>query len=952
MFRLALAACVVVVIGWVAVAPAYALSSGEIKDVSLGLSSVDEEVFTVVEGVKTMLTATALSPGMGLEWDGYREPDPPSGSPSVVKLSPRWTGGPNPTYILPDDTAPGTYHLRFRPWQAGNPGTLRVCYETWPGATTDGSISSGQTKTLDLQNGLWRTLSFSGGAGNRVALFGTTDGMDILDEYGNHTPAVVEDHWATTRVWVLPASGTYVIYAHTLPGSEGPHALTMVQFPSAARGIASGQTRSGILSKDQVDVYSFEGTVGERVYLRTAAPTGTSATWPMLLAPSGLIPFSVEPGMPRDFTLTETGTWYLIYYERNLLGSHYGVTFLRQAGPYTAGNDLDGGPIRSGETKTGTFGLGDMDAYSITASAGDVLAMRFDTSAWTSAYVIAPDGSSDWMNWASSLHPLTQTGRYVIMGWSDARQSYNVTAILRSGAQTSPDDPDGGTLVSNDIVSGTMPPADLDAYKITGNAGDLIFLRPFAAAPGASGVWTEVVGPDNSLVVPQSWHTHGFKLPATGAYWVVATQYLQTTPTKYQLSYLKLPGRLTSPEDPDGGPIYSGDFRAGHLARADFDAFSFAGAANDNLHAVMSSASATLEKRIELWGPDGELITQQEGEITQTLTKAGTYYLVLYDETGSHAANYSLQFSLYNRVPRVIWTSPARGDTRANPGQLSVRFSSGMRPETVAANLSLTGPGGANAPFTLNWVNASEVTITPTPLLAFDSDYTLTVGTGCTSVENYPMVKNYVLSFHTAPSVIASTNPADGATNVSRTAPIQVTFRSPVVTTTVPSRLSLRLAGGAAVSATITWTTPGSVLQFRPTTTLLAGKRYILRLGAGVQLASGETSQWVEQMGFRTGTAATAVSLVAAAAPTAAGCEIRLRLSEGANVSADIRNLAGRVVVALPAQRVPSGASSLLWNGRSASGTKAPPGSYLVTVTARTDDGQQAQSCVPLRMTH
>jgi flagellar hook assembly protein FlgD len=71
-------------------------------------------------------------------------------------------------------------------------------------------------------------------------------------------------------------------------------------------------------------------------------------------------------------------------------------------------------------------------------------------------------------------------------------------------------------------------------------------------------------------------------------------------------------------------------------------------------------------------------------------------------------------------------------------------------------------------------------------------------------------------------------------------------------------------------------------------------------------------------------------------------------LSQPAEITADIRNIAGSVVKHLGTQEVTDNSVQLLmWNGHSDRGSKVPPGYYLVRITARTENGQTAQAIRP-----
>ncbi len=83
----------------------------------------------------------------------------------------------------------------------------------------------------------------------------------------------------------------------------------------------------------------------------------------------------------------------------------------------------------------------------------------------------------------------------------------------------------------------------------------------------------------------------------------------------------------------------------------------------------------------------------------------------------------------------------------------------------------------------------------------------------------------------------------------------------------------------------------------------------------------------------------------AAAAPSAGGVEVVWTLSAPASVTVQVLNLAGRAVATpAPALACSAGPQRLVWSGQSANGTVAPPGRYLVRVTARDSAGAQASA--------
>jgi len=81
------------------------------------------------------------------------------------------------------------------------------------------------------------------------------------------------------------------------------------------------------------------------------------------------------------------------------------------------------------------------------------------------------------------------------------------------------------------------------------------------------------------------------------------------------------------------------------------------------------------------------------------------------------------------------------------------------------------------------------------------------------------------------------------------------------------------------------------------------------------------------------------------------GAEMTFSLSADAAVSLEVLNVAGRLVqrvrMGLEAE---AGRRAVAWNGRSASGTALPNGTYLCVLEARAPDGQQARRVCPVRL--
>jgi parallel beta-helix repeat protein len=81
------------------------------------------------------------------------------------------------------------------------------------------------------------------------------------------------------------------------------------------------------------------------------------------------------------------------------------------------------------------------------------------------------------------------------------------------------------------------------------------------------------------------------------------------------------------------------------------------------------------------------------------------------------------------------------------------------------------------------------------------------------------------------------------------------------------------------------------------------------------------------------------------------GMNLTYTLAASAQVEIEVLNIAGRTIADLPVGPQALGLQSYRWNGRNLTGSLVPPGLYLLRVTARADDGSQAQGLTTVNLT-
>ncbi|MEN6404020.1 MAG: Ig-like domain-containing protein, partial [Armatimonadia bacterium] len=124
-------------------------------------------------------------------------------------------------------------------------------------------------------------------------------------------------------------------------------------------------------------------------------------------------------------------------------------------------------------------------------------------------------------------------------------------------------------------------------------------------------------------------------------------------------------------------------------------------------------------------------------------------------------------------------------------------------------------------------------------------------------------------------AMISSSSPAPLATGCLRSAPVDITFSSPVLAASAQSHFSLLAQGTTPVAGSFSWPTPGLQMRFQPSSLLPAGTVMAVRLAPGIEGGDGRVRDWGESFTFTTATAPAAPTVPTAVtiAPTAPGPE-------------------------------------------------------------------------------
>jgi len=276
---------------------------------------------------------------------------------------------------------------------------------------------------------------------------------------------------------------------------------------------------------------------------------------------------------------------------------------------------------------------------------------------------------------------------------------------------------------------------------------------------------------------------------------------------------------------------------------------------------------------------------------------------------------------------------------------IRVGFDQAMNQPVTQAAFSLT-QDGTTTPVsgTFAWVG-NELRYSVPGALAPATTYRVTVDATAQLATGAPIAAPFTWTFTTndVPAVDHWLPRGTVAVN----AVLRVGFNRPMDTTATEGAFSLTAAGSPTpVAGAFSWS--GNELQFTPAAPLAAGTSYRAALTVAAQSSGGVALG--APFGWNLNTAAAPVgALSVASVPTASGAQIVVSLGSAAEVIVSIRNLAGREVAILTPGKLAAGMQSLLWNGKSKTGTQVPRGMYLLEVKAQSADGSSRCALTSLR---
>jgi hypothetical protein len=257
------------------------------------------------------------------------------------------------------------------------------------------------------------------------------------------------------------------------------------------------------------------------------------------------------------------------------------------------------------------------------------------------------------------------------------------------------------------------------------------------------------------------------------------------------------------------------------------------------------------------WYGPGVLIFKPDADLA-----VGTQYTASVSTAAKDLGGFTLpvgktwRFTTTN-PPSITSVSPADGATEVSRGALTIAyFNEAMDKPSAEAAFSLKRTSdGAPVSGSFGWYGPGVLLFKPDADLAAGTQYTASVSTAAKDLAGNPLAAAKTWQFTTAiPPVVNSVSPADGATNISRSALTIVYFSKAMDKAATQAAFSLkRTSDGAPVSGSFGWYGPG-VLLFKPDADLAAGTQYTASVSTAAKDSAGNPLQVAKTWQFTTAT--------------------------------------------------------------------------------------------------
>ena len=446
--------------------------------------------------------------------------------------------------------------------------------------------------------------------------------------------------------------------------------------------LQNGSEITGSLSSPgQTVQYTFQGSAGDSVFISLGditAPSSSFAPELELYDSGGTLVASDWGGTASSVQITLTNSDQYTALVKDHYTSYigdYSISYARIPGAD------EGGTLDNPSVVSTAIDIGDMDTYTMSASAGQTIHLSAGDLAGNSfaphIYLYDPSGGVVADAWGGSgvsiRYQTLVSGRYTVL-IKDHYDAYSGNYDLHYARAPGADEL--GDLVNDEKISETITLGDVDSYRTVLSIGQVIHIG--AGDQSATSFAPHIYLYDSSgALVADDWGGIGasiiYEALENGAYTIVLEDHYSAYSGDYDLYMSRAPGA------DDGGTLTNGDVLTDSIDLADIDGFSFNCNANASAQLTVEDTSGTsFAPHIYLYDITGDLIADDwsggVADISNTIPSSGSYTFIVKDHYGSYAGNYRLNAVLIGCNGGS--GSPAMCDGR----QVTVNIGNGQSP--------------------------------------------------------------------------------------------------------------------------------------------------------------------------------------------------------------------------------------------------------------------------------
>jgi membrane-associated phospholipid phosphatase/methionine-rich copper-binding protein CopC len=499
------------------------------------------------------------------------------------------------------------------------------------GAAT--AITLGDTVTSTLTPGLETDIyRITGTKGQQLyidSLVNTPSASWVL--YDPNNQYVASTNLNTDFEPTLAADGTYLLVIQGSNASENSdYSFKVTNSITTTTALTLGSTVTSTISQPgEKDIYTFTGAAGQRLYYDALSNNAASTIYAQLLSPSGQSVFyNGDADTDRNvFTLTESGTYKLILDGNQASTGDYSFKLI-DTGTVSA--------ITLGDTVTSTLTPGlETDIYRITGTKGQQL--YFDSllntsgASWT---LYSPNNQGiTGTNLNTDFEPtLTTDGTYILaINGTNSSGNSNYSFKVTNPSTTTTALTLGTTTTSTISQSG-----EKDIYTFTGAIGQRLFYDGLGNNT-TSTIYVQLISPSGQTVFyngDADTDRAPFTLTESGTYQLILDGNLADT-GDYSFKLIDA-GAATA--------ITLGDTVTSTLTPGlETDIYRITGTKGQQpyIDSLINTTSATWT----LYDPNNQYLagTNLNTDFEPTLTKDGTYLLVIDGSNSSGNSNYSFK---------------------------------------------------------------------------------------------------------------------------------------------------------------------------------------------------------------------------------------------------------------------------------------------------------------------